>query len=351
MRRHTGIWLGEYMGQLARPWAPPPSGQPLTICLAVADHYEPFWAGAGRAKALERVAVWERGLPALCEGLADGRGRPPQHTFFYPLEDYDPEVLDRLAGICRRGLGEVEVHLHHQGETSAELAAKLTEFTQTLHDRHGLLRRDPASGRVVYGFVHGNWALDNSLPDGSWCGVNDELRVLAMTGCYADFTLPAAPSPAQTKTINSIYYAVDDPARPKSHDRGRPARVGEGPSGDLLLVQGVLALDWGRRKWGLAPRIENSDLSANLPPTPRRIPLWLRFAPRVQGAEGVAFVKLSCHGAPEKNHQALLGSPARELLRELATAYNDDGRYRLRFMTCWEMAQAVHALERGENPA
>ena len=40
------------------------------------------------------------------------------------------------------------------------------------------------------------------------------------TGCYADFTLPAAPSPAQTRIVNTIYWAKDDPTRPKSHDTG-----------------------------------------------------------------------------------------------------------------------------------
>ncbi|MEJ7636728.1 MAG: hypothetical protein WKF75_01760 [Singulisphaera sp.] len=53
--------------------------------------------------------------------------------------------------------------------------------------------------------------------------VNNEIDVLRETGCYADFTLPSAPSPTQTRQINSIYYASDDPRRPKSHDRGSPS--------------------------------------------------------------------------------------------------------------------------------
>ena len=77
--------------------------------------------------------------------------------------------------------------------------------------RHGLLACDRRTGRPAYGFIHGNWALDNSRPDGRWCGVNNELDVLRETGCYADFTFPSAPSPTQPRKINSIYYAVDDP--------------------------------------------------------------------------------------------------------------------------------------------
>src|SRR3546814_1175016 len=86
--------------------------------------------------------------------------------------------------------------------------------------------------------------------------------------CYADFTMPSAPSPTQTTTINSIYYATDDPVRPKSHDTGTPARVGVPGRGDLLLVQGPLGLNWRDRRHGIIPRIQNSDIRANYPHTP-----------------------------------------------------------------------------------
>ena len=347
--RSLDIWLPAYLGQALRPRPAPAPDRPLTIYITLADHFEPFWNQADRGTALARLRAWEEGLPRLCQDLADSRGRPPQHCFFYPLEDYDPEVLDRLAALCSQGLGEVEVHLHHQGETSAELEDKLAGYAELLHRRHGLLRTDPAGGGVVYGFIHGNWALDNSRPDGLWCGVNDELRVLRRSGCYADFTLPSAPSPTQTRIINSIYYATDDPLRPKSHDQGRPAQVGLPPSGDLLLVQGVLALNWRRRKYGLLPRLEDSDLGVHRPPWPERIPLWFRFAPSVRGAEQVRFLKLSCHGAPEHHHQTLLGETARRFWRKLLEGYDDGRRYQIRFATCWEMVQVIHALERGEE--
>ena len=39
-----------------------------------------------------------------------------------------------------------------------------------------------------------------SLPDGRWCGLNNELILLRDLGCYADFTLPSAPSrPSDTQ--------------------------------------------------------------------------------------------------------------------------------------------------------
>ena len=62
-------------------------------------------------------------------------------------------------------------------------------------------------GRVRFGFVHGNCALDNSTtPD--HCGVTRELDALRKAGCYADFTLPSLGSPAQPSKVNSIYWVA-----------------------------------------------------------------------------------------------------------------------------------------------
>src|SRR5207253_2080398 len=126
-----------------------------------------------------------------------------------------------------------------------------------------------------------NWALDNARSDGRWCGVNNELDVLRETGCYADFTLPSAPSETQTRKINSVYWVVDDPSRPKSHDWGADVTAAPPPADSLLMIQGPLVLDWRRRKWGVVPRIENACLQRNQPPTIDRLDLWLRAAVRV----------------------------------------------------------------------
>lgn len=114
------------------------------------------------------------------------------------------------------------------------------------------------------------------------------------------------------------------------------------------MVQGVLALDWGRRKWGLLPRLEISELSWHNPPDLRRMPLWLERAPVVKGAEQVRFIKLTCHGAPEQEHPVLLGKAMRTFLEGLCNVYNDGQRFCLWFMTSREMAQTIHRLERGE---
>jgi hypothetical protein len=281
--------------------------------------------------------------------VADSLGRPPQHTFFYPAEEYEPEHLEQLAKLCRSGCGDVEIHLHHDNDTSDHLRETLLEFAATLHDRHGLLGKDSA-GRVRYGFIHGNWALDNSRRDGRWCGVDDELTVLRETGCYADFTMPSAPADCQTRMINSIYYAADDRQRPKSHDRGLPAKVGRRPPADaLLMIQGPLALDWRRRKWGLLPRLENGDLHGGRPPTADRLRLWLRAGVAVEGRPEWRFVKLHTHGAQERNAAMLLGEPMRRFHQSLAELAQQDRAFRYYYVTAREMADLVRQAEAGER--
>ncbi|NKB87475.1 MAG: hypothetical protein GKS06_04590 [Acidobacteria bacterium] len=176
--------------------------QHLYFC--VADHYEPYWGGAGTAQARAIVAEWERRYREIASGHCDSAGRAPQHTYFYPEEEYDPAILDRLAALREAGLGDVEVHLHHDDDHAAALHDKLRGFTERLHRDHGLLRRS-SDGELRYAFIHGNWALDNSHPDGRWCGVDNELQVLVDTGCRVDMTMPSAPHGTQTRTVNSIY--------------------------------------------------------------------------------------------------------------------------------------------------
>src|SRR6266480_1794819 len=73
------------------------------VFICVADHWEPKCDRPARHVAADRVARWVQEYPKLAEPLADSRGRPPQHTFFFPEEEYEPEFLEALAGLCRRG--------------------------------------------------------------------------------------------------------------------------------------------------------------------------------------------------------------------------------------------------------
>ncbi|HEY7156055.1 MAG TPA: hypothetical protein VH575_18975 [Gemmataceae bacterium] len=319
----------------------------IHLLLCIADHYEPKLGKAPPALARQRVDRWVAEYPRLFRDFQDSDGHPPRHTFFIPQDEYEPEHVDGVAELCRAGFGEVEVHLHHDQDTAERLREKLLSFKHILAVRHGLLSHHRHTRELAYGFIHGNWALDNSLPDGRWCGVNNELDVLRQTGCYADFTLPSFPSAAQTRKINSIYYAVDAPERPKSHDTGTDAGNGPPPRDSLLLIQGPLMLNWKRRKWGLAPRVENACLQGNQPPTEERLDLWLKACIQVPTRPDWYFVKLHTHGANESNQRVLLGEPMRHFHAALARRAEEDQRFHFHYVSAREMYNLVRAAESG----
>ena len=342
-RKNMHIWLPAYLRQ-RRPQVP---AGPVHVMFCFVDHFEPKWGRPSPEVERKRVQAWCQRYEALASRHRDADGVPPQHSFFYPEEEYEPEHLDALQTLCRNGYGELEVHLHHDNDTADGLREKIRRFGDTLAQRHGALPLERGTGRRMFGFFHGNWALDNSRRDGRWCGVNDELRVLAELGCYADFTLPSAPSDTQTAKINSIYYATDDPARPCSHNQGEDLRVGRPPSGDLLIVQGPLGLNWRQRKWGLMPRIENADVRATNPPSPQRTDLWIHQHIHVKGRPEWVFVKVHTHGCQEMDMDTLLGEPAEAMYADLERRYNDGQRHVLHYVSAREMVNIIKAAEQG----
>ena len=338
-------WVVSYVLQVSRRRAiTRPTGE-IHVLLCIADHFEPGHGEVSNEVARARVARWIQDYPEKLGGFRDCDGRTPRHTFFYPIEDYDPEHLDALAGLCRLGYGEIELHLHHDNDTAENLRTTLQQARDLFRRRHGLLPQDRRTGRLAYGFIHGNWALDNSRPDGRLCGVNNELDVLRETGCYADFTFPSAPSRTQPRKINSIYYAVDDPDRPRSHDRGIDAGTGPIPLDGLLLIQGPLMLDWRHRRWSLIPVTENGCIQASQPPEIDRLELWLEAGIQVPTRPDWFFVKLHAHGAPEDSHETLLGEPMMRLLVELADRAHRDPHFHYHYVTAREMYNLVKAAE------
>jgi hypothetical protein len=317
----------------------------LLFCFV--DHYEPAWEQPSYAKECERVARWHEEYPKLCTGHRDADGRGPIHTFFYPEEEYRPEHLDALVDLCRMGLSEIEIHLHHDNDTEAGLREKLRRFTELLASRHDALPRDPVTRQPRWAFIHGNWALDNCHPSGTGCGVNNELIVLREEGCYADYTLPAAPDPCQTRTINKIYYATDDPLQPKSHDEGVRVSVTRPPSGDMMIVQGPLGFMWHSRKFGVLPRIENADVRTSSPPTSARIDAWVDTGIHVEGKPDWIFVKVHTHGTQERDMDTLLGKPMDAAFSYLEQRYNDGKEWKLHYVSARETYNIIKAAEAG----
>ena len=219
-RRGMDRWIIPYLvqGQGRRL---PGRGEPIHVVICIADHFEPKAGGVAPGAGAGGSSGGCGTTPHGSAAFATATGGRPRHTFFFPIEEYDPEHLDALAELCRAGFGEVEIHLHHDNDTAENLRKTLLEAKELLAaPPRPAARATAGPAELAYGFIHGNWALDNSRPDGRWCGVNNELDVLRETGCYADFTFPSAPSPTQTRKINSIYYAVDDPAAAQARTTG-----------------------------------------------------------------------------------------------------------------------------------
>jgi hypothetical protein len=348
VRRNVTRWLPAY---LRRDWAGArergrADGGLRHLMFCLADHFEPAVGRAAIGEQRRRVDRWMEDYPPIADQFRDADGYRPRHTFFFPAEEYVPEHLERLSELVSAGYGEVEVHLHHDGDTSEGLRGKLEEFKRRLRE-HGHLGSRKPGGAVSFAFVHGNWALDNSLPDGTWCGVNDELRVLRQCGCYADLTLPSAPSPAQTRRINSIYYATDDPQAPRSHDDGEEVRVGGAPVGDLMIIQGPLTVSWPGGRYGILPAIETANLAGGTPVTARRVRSWVRTPVCVAGRPEWVFVKAYTHGCDERNWPLLFGEPIRRMHRLLGEAFNDGANWKLHYVTAREMYNIIKAAEQG----
>src|SRR5258705_5833703 len=152
--RHADIWLPGSTRSRLQWMLRRNSRETVDILFCIADHFEPDHGRASPATQDRRVARWAREYPRF-SAFRDADGVPPQHTFFTPLEVYRPDVVEALAGLCARGLGEVEVHLHHGHDTSENLRSRLSWFRDTLCERHGLLGRLDGDS-PAYAFVHGN---------------------------------------------------------------------------------------------------------------------------------------------------------------------------------------------------
>jgi len=345
-KKNMDIWFFSYIKNvLVRPEVKGPKH----VMFCFVDHYEPQWRNDDLEIERARVDRWFKDYPLMAEQHKDADGHMPKHCFFYPEEEYRYEHLAKLSDMCYRGFGEIEIHLHHDNDTPENFTKVMSNFAKTLHEEHGALPVHPETGQIMYAFIHGNWALDNSLPGGHMCGIDNELPLLKDTGCYVDMTLPSAPSPAQTTKVNSIYYATGKPGGCKAHNDGVDVEVGKAASGDLMLIQGPLgvALKWRTPK-GL-PRIENGDVRKTMPPLKSRVDQWVNSHIHVKGRPEWVFIKVHTHGTQEADMDTLLGQERHDMHAYLETKYNDKNNYVLHYVSAREMYNIVKAAEAGES--
>jgi len=159
LQRNVHLWFKDYVrGSGNRRKAVVQDRSVTDVLVCVADHYEPRWETTNEELESQRVRRWSEKLPVTLANRFDSDGVAPQHTFFYPYEEYREPLLQELSALCADGYGEIEIHLHHGNDTEASLRGQLADFVQLLHWRHGALGTHRDTGAPGYLFVHGNWA-------------------------------------------------------------------------------------------------------------------------------------------------------------------------------------------------
>lgn len=325
------------------------------VIITIADHFEPGWSPngiLGHKDQLRRLKEYWKMARSIGNSVVDVDGTKFRHTNFYPAEQYNAEILDILAEMQSEGLGEVEVHLHHGDpgtDTEEYLRRELTEFRDILAERHKCLSLDPKTGRVMYGFVHGNLALDNSC-DGMHCGVDNELAILAETGCYADFTMPSAPDRTQVPVLNQIYECALPLEMVSAHSKGKRIGVGSKIEKFPLIFSGPLVFNWRRRVGGLpVPRIEDGALAANQDLDMERFRRWVSANVTVQGKSDWIFVKLYCHGFFDHDQQACIGEDAKRFFGDLVENSAKTGDVTIHFASAREAFNIAMAAVEGHS--
>ena len=245
------------------------------------------------------------------------------------------------------GFGEVEVHLHHDNDTAENLREHWSAIKASLSAVTASLPGTARPGSWATAFVHGNWALDNSRPDGRWCGVNNELTCSARRAATPISPCLRPPTRRRLGRLTVSTTPTMIRTRPKSHDGGVDVGRGSVPGRGLMMIQGPLVLKWGNRKWGVLPRLENGCIQESQPPSLNRLPLWIRARVQICTRPDWYFVKLHTHGAPEANRKVLLGEPMVRFHQDLARLAAENPQFQYHYVTAREMYNLARAAEGG----
>lgn len=266
------------------------------------NHWEPLWKGAsdeqgdGAACAPRPRAIRSsRGVPAR------RRRAPPAPLVLLPGEQYRPAWLNTLADLARQGLGEVELHLHHAATTPRACAATSSSSRPTRSTGH--LSRDPDRAPALRLHPQATGPLANARKDERTGRVDEAIPLLFDTGCYADFTFPAAPDESQPNIVNQMYWPVGDLAKTARLRAGR-ARVGEVKRNRVLVIEARSA----SRREGKDPNlIENSSISAREPGTDgNACGAGSRRTSTSRGGPTGCSSRCTPHGAPDAQGASLL---------------------------------------------
>lgn len=332
-------------------------GKPVHVMLFLVDHWEPSiygkpWDnGIYESEASRLADYWLKNYRRTASRHRDADGRMPQHTWFtYQLAG---GALQRIAKCAFLGLGEQEIHIHHgtmddrTKDHRIEFIKQTAAWIDTLQSFGALLTAEPKP-RTYFGFIHGNWALDNSrVVDDvrQLCGVNNELNLLLALGCYGDFTFPSGGS-TQPKWLDKIFVSRDSD-QPKSYDD--PKLIRELTNGGAPIRKNELMLFEGPGEDGLMSNVDEFN-----PPTLEMMDVWVEENVHVPGREDWIFVKLYTHSAQNlassvQGQEVLVGQIADKFYSDIERVYNDGTNFKLHYVTSREAYNIVRAAVDGKN--
>jgi hypothetical protein len=330
------VFLPGYVSWMTTP-VPAPDG-PTHLMVMFADHFEP-----NRNVAIAKD--WMRRYTATASRHRDATGRAPQHTWFYPAEQFEPSIMQVLLDAVKRGYGEVEFHFHHDYDTAATLRPRVEEALQQFAT-FGFNRT--VDGHTRFAFVHGNFGLDNS--NGPYfCGVSNEISLLRDLGAFADFSFPSVYLDSQPRVVNTIFAARDDDA-PKSYDRPVPLSALRRGQADMMIFEGplVFAPTWNMRRLFLD--LDDGDIHPGMPASPGRVARWVRAGVHVPQRPEWVFIKLFGHGAESPaDIEAVTGADFDATLSYLEQHYNDGQRYVLHYVTARQAYNIAMAAVDGHS--
>ena len=324
--------------------------KPIHIMFCTVDHYEPGTQSASMEIEFQRVNDLLSTFPKIVENHRDSAGNIPKRTWFFPPHYHRNGSLKKLVELCARGYGEIEFHLHH-GKTEPDTPENLEKtIRKTIEEysKFGIFGK--CNGQIKYGFIHGDWALENSR-NNNFCGVNNEIELLIKTGCYADFTFPSCIENNPLK-INTIFYVKEDPSKPKSYRRGRSVMDQKRTPGDLMLVQGpIYPYLFFKRKYFPLLKINAAAIDDKFQFSKNRIDVLVKAGIHLKGKNNWIFIKTHTHGALD--NKVVLGQKMNKIFSYLETKYNDGKHFVLHYVTAREMYNIINAMEEnktGDNP-
>ncbi|HXG85699.1 MAG TPA: hypothetical protein VNI84_16880 [Pyrinomonadaceae bacterium] len=353
--RHALPWLVRYPFVRGKSFLENDSNRKKHVVFTIANHFEPNWSERGCLDIdaqRRRLDEYYKTARRTGEAVTDADGTKFRHTNFFPAEQYDRRLLDKMAQMQAEGLGEVEIHLHHgvdAPDTSENLRKTLIEFRDCLAEEHLCLSRPDGQNKPMYAFVHGNLALANSS-GGKYCGVDDEMQILQETGCYVDMTLPSAPEESQVPMLNQIYECGLPLTEKIPHRTGRRIGVHGNQPQLPLIFTGPLVFNWTRRVKGFhVPRLDDGGLTSTQPLDLARLNRWLSANITVENHPEWIFVKLYCHGFFDFDQSFCIGDDAARFFGDVIENGEKSGDYKVYFASAREAFNMVAAAIDGKR--